>query len=254
MDERGQPPRIGTVREMANVLANRGSNPPPTVGQNWVRNFVNRHEELKSKFSRKYDYQRARCEDPEVTRGWFKLVQNTIAKSERLGARQRESGSPGAKLASVRRSQDTHDANGCDAAGSTGAESPRSGIQAPTHGQESRPSVDYGEADARTSTGPVTRRTAMLGQRPPISSILRQRFPSMEVVYALLEDDFDAVHWFSLVVYEPKFRRKLRSIADGFAHPSQKPFLLRVSVILGGTSRSAAELAGEEAQAQENHG
>ncbi|KAL1954570.1 hypothetical protein VTO42DRAFT_1045 [Malbranchea cinnamomea] len=52
---------------------------PHPVGQNWVRNFANRHEELK-KFSRKYDYQRALCEDPEVTRGWFKLVQNTIAK------------------------------------------------------------------------------------------------------------------------------------------------------------------------------
>ncbi|KAL1957115.1 hypothetical protein VTO42DRAFT_6373 [Malbranchea cinnamomea] len=77
MDERGQPPRVGIVREMANVLlANRGSNPRPTVGQNWVGNFVNRHEELKSKFSRK----RAHCEDPEVIRGWFKLVQNTIAK------------------------------------------------------------------------------------------------------------------------------------------------------------------------------
>ncbi|EDN03594.1 conserved hypothetical protein [Histoplasma mississippiense (nom. inval.)] len=66
---------------MANLLlVSRGSNPSPTVGECWVRNFVNRHEELKSKFSRKYDYQRALCEDSEVIRGWFRLVQNTIAK------------------------------------------------------------------------------------------------------------------------------------------------------------------------------
>ncbi|EDN11036.1 conserved hypothetical protein [Histoplasma mississippiense (nom. inval.)] len=81
MDERGQPPRVAAVREMANLLlASRGINPSPTVGECWVRNFVNRYEELKSKFSRKYDHQRALCEDPEVIRGWFKLVQNTIAK------------------------------------------------------------------------------------------------------------------------------------------------------------------------------
>jgi hypothetical protein len=29
---------------------------------------------------RKYDYQRAKCEDPSIIRGWFRLVQNTIAK------------------------------------------------------------------------------------------------------------------------------------------------------------------------------
>ncbi|EDN05075.1 conserved hypothetical protein [Histoplasma mississippiense (nom. inval.)] len=66
---------------MANLLlVSRGSNPSPTVGECWVRNFVNRHEELKSKFSLKYDYQCALCEDSEVIRGWFRLVQNTIAK------------------------------------------------------------------------------------------------------------------------------------------------------------------------------
>jgi hypothetical protein len=32
------------------------------------------------RFQRKYDYQRAKCEDPEVIRGWFELVKNVVAK------------------------------------------------------------------------------------------------------------------------------------------------------------------------------
>ena len=50
------------------------------VGINWTTNFIKRRTELKSKFSRKYDYQRAQCEDPAIIRGWFQLVRNTIAK------------------------------------------------------------------------------------------------------------------------------------------------------------------------------
>jgi len=32
------------------------------------------------RFFRKYDYQRAKCEDPTIIRNWFTLVANTIAK------------------------------------------------------------------------------------------------------------------------------------------------------------------------------
>ena len=49
----------------------------------------------------------------------------------------------------------------------------------------------------------------------------------------LLEEYFDAVHWFSLVVYEPRFRSEFRSIQDGLAYPSQRPFLLLLSTVLG---------------------
>jgi hypothetical protein len=49
-----------------------------TVGKIWVRNFISRHNTLKSKYNRKYDYQRAQCEDPELIREWFKRVQSTI--------------------------------------------------------------------------------------------------------------------------------------------------------------------------------
>jgi hypothetical protein len=82
MDDRGQSPRVATVRETANlILANRDpSASPPTVGVNWPKRFIDRHPELKTRFSQRYDYQRALCEDPKIIREWFRLVQNTIAK------------------------------------------------------------------------------------------------------------------------------------------------------------------------------
>ena len=47
---------------MANkLLEERGSNP---VGKNWVDNFVKRTAELRTRWSRPYDHQRAACEDP----------------------------------------------------------------------------------------------------------------------------------------------------------------------------------------------
>jgi hypothetical protein len=48
----------------------------------------------------------------------------------------------------------------------------------------------------------------------------------------LMEEYFASVHWFSLVIYEPKFRAQLHSIRDGLAHPSQKGFLLLLSTVL----------------------
>jgi len=59
------------------LLAARGENP---VGVNWASNFVKRKPELKVKFNWKYDYKRAKCEDPEVINSWFRLVANIKAK------------------------------------------------------------------------------------------------------------------------------------------------------------------------------
>lgn len=75
--------------------------------------------------------------------------------------------------------------------------------------------------------------SATNGHRVAISSVLGNPFPPMRLVYSLLEDYFDAVHWFSLAIYEPKFRKKLHSIADGCAYPSQRPFLVLLAIILG---------------------
>jgi hypothetical protein len=78
LNARGFPPRLATVADMANSL--RAERHMGRVGVNWASTFVKRQPELKVKFNRKYDYKRALCEDPEVLRGWFKLVANTKAK------------------------------------------------------------------------------------------------------------------------------------------------------------------------------
>ena len=63
---------------MANsLLADRDASP---VGKRWAHNFVKRQPELKTRLFRKYDYQRAKCEDPTIIRNWFRLVANTVAK------------------------------------------------------------------------------------------------------------------------------------------------------------------------------
>lgn len=85
----------------------------------------------------------------------------------------------------------------------------------------------------RASTNAPITCSATTGQRLPISKILGQPFPPMELVYDLLEVYFDSIHWFSLVVYEPKFRKALHSIADGSAHPSQRSFLVLLAIMLG---------------------
>ena len=78
LDSRAFPPRLHQVEDMANqLLTNRDAS---RVGKRWASNFVRRQPELKTRFSRKYDYQRAQCEDPEIIRDWFALVVNTIVK------------------------------------------------------------------------------------------------------------------------------------------------------------------------------
>ncbi|KAH7471612.1 hypothetical protein FOMA001_g13257 [Fusarium oxysporum f. sp. matthiolae] len=78
LDLRGFPSRLSYVEDIANsILANRNA---PYVGKRWAYNFVKRQPELKTRLSRRYDYQRAKCEDPTIIRGWFRLVENTIAK------------------------------------------------------------------------------------------------------------------------------------------------------------------------------
>jgi hypothetical protein len=78
LDSRGYPCRVSVVKDIANrLLTARNARP---VGKNWAINFINRQPELKSRYQRRYDYQRALCEDPTIIRDWFRLLQNTIAK------------------------------------------------------------------------------------------------------------------------------------------------------------------------------
>lgn len=79
MDTRGAAPRPAAVREMANVLlAKRGTTPIKTVGEKWVYNFTQRTPELQSRFSRRYDHQRAKQKDPKVIQEWFNSVQAMV--------------------------------------------------------------------------------------------------------------------------------------------------------------------------------
>jgi hypothetical protein len=75
---RGVPPSKLHVRDMADrLLRDRGGEP---VGKNWVDRFIKRTPELRTRWTRPYDHQRALCEDPAIIEPWFTLVQNMKAK------------------------------------------------------------------------------------------------------------------------------------------------------------------------------
>jgi hypothetical protein len=83
MDQRGLAPTREIVEQIANILLQKRSQNqtnPSTVSVRWVHNLVQRHLALKSSYNRKYDYQRAKCEDPTLIRQWFQLVRGTIEK------------------------------------------------------------------------------------------------------------------------------------------------------------------------------
>ena len=78
LDKRGFLPRMAGVKDMANLLLeSRGSR---RVGKQWAYRFVKRHPELKTRFNRAYDFQRALCKDPELIAAWFRLMHNIKAK------------------------------------------------------------------------------------------------------------------------------------------------------------------------------
>jgi len=63
---------------MANLLlATRSTR---RVRKQWAYRFVSRQPELKTRFTRVYDFQRALCEDTELIHTWFRLVSNMRMK------------------------------------------------------------------------------------------------------------------------------------------------------------------------------
>jgi hypothetical protein len=80
-DKRGAAPRPSQVEEMANIILHSAN--PSTfkpVGKNWVSKLTQRRPEIRSRFARKYNYERAKCEDPNALRAWFKQVEEVRAK------------------------------------------------------------------------------------------------------------------------------------------------------------------------------
>jgi hypothetical protein len=75
---RGIPSSRTDIRDMADrLLRERGGD---AVGKNWVDRFIQRTPELRTRWTRLYDRQRAACEDPAILQPWFTLVQNMKAK------------------------------------------------------------------------------------------------------------------------------------------------------------------------------
>lgn len=78
LDSRCQSPRLSGVEDMANyLLRDRGAR---RVGPRWVSNFVKRQPELRTRQFRRYDYKRAKSEDPDAINAWFRLMRNIVAK------------------------------------------------------------------------------------------------------------------------------------------------------------------------------
>jgi hypothetical protein len=77
---RGAAPRPNDIRIMADILlSERGDTTPlPKIGKNWVSSFLKRNKDLKSKYLRRYNYQRAKCEDPKVIGEFFDAFQKAI--------------------------------------------------------------------------------------------------------------------------------------------------------------------------------
>ena len=78
LDERGFPPRIAGIEDMANLLLEKRDD--GRVGGHWASRFIVRQEKLKTRLNRVYDFQRATYENPELIGVWFKLINNIRAK------------------------------------------------------------------------------------------------------------------------------------------------------------------------------
>ena len=75
MDSCSAAPKHSTIQEIVDLLlAQCGTTSILSVGKNWVTNFVKRHSELLSQFSRSYNYECTKCEDPKIITEWFNLV------------------------------------------------------------------------------------------------------------------------------------------------------------------------------------
>jgi hypothetical protein len=75
LDSKGFPPSLSAVEDMANHLVRlKGER---HVGKHWVERFIKRRTELKTRFNRVYDFERALNEDPALISKWFELFKST---------------------------------------------------------------------------------------------------------------------------------------------------------------------------------
>ena len=76
LDKRGLPPRPSLLQDMADLLLSQHGN--ERVSEKWVYRFVDRHPEVKLRFSRRYNYERAKCEDIKIIQEHFERVREVI--------------------------------------------------------------------------------------------------------------------------------------------------------------------------------
>lgn len=93
--------------------------------------------------------------------------------------------------------------------------------------------IDEDAVNAIPGAGQTPSGNSATSERHPIQSYLRYGLPPRDIILSLLAEYFTSVHWFSLVVYEPKFYETFLTIQDGFAEPRLKPYLITLSVMLG---------------------
>ncbi|KAL2125942.1 hypothetical protein VTI74DRAFT_2180 [Chaetomium olivicolor] len=80
LSARAFPPRLRGVEDMANQLLRARDAPP--VGKLWAHNCVKRQPQLRTRYVRRYDYQRAKCEDPRIIGEWFTLAKYGIVDDD----------------------------------------------------------------------------------------------------------------------------------------------------------------------------
>ena len=82
MDKHGLPLQLSTIHYLAQLLVSSylSSSQPVTIGEHWVYHYIQHHPELKSKYTWKYDYQCAKCENHKLIKAWFICVKKTIKK------------------------------------------------------------------------------------------------------------------------------------------------------------------------------
>jgi len=80
LDQHGAAPQPASIQDMANILLSERSpsNIQCHVGNDWVYNFIKRHKDLKTRYSQRYNYECAKCEDLKVIHEWFECVQTAI--------------------------------------------------------------------------------------------------------------------------------------------------------------------------------
>jgi hypothetical protein len=82
MDKRGCPVRPSIVTQIANCLLKKYDSITllSTIGKYWISNYLKCYQDLKTRYIRKYNYERVLCEDLIVVNGFFEDLERAFAE------------------------------------------------------------------------------------------------------------------------------------------------------------------------------